>query len=179
MFDMKIMTQNEFEEYIEQKSKEGLLKDLNHLFEKVPVVRHYYSTLIQPSTEITILKKYKKVIKEQFEIERGSGYVAPNVSVIDKAVSEFSQIAQDQNNVVNIIFYAIEEAIEFINHYGDINHEFYDWLPTTYESAIKISFRENLEKSIQSRCEKIKDRALHIGYGLGDNFDYFYSKNFH
>ena len=114
---------NEFKKYLNDKSHDELKAEILDLFKMSADVKEYYFLKVKPNAEEEMMKKYKKIISDQFFPPRGNGF--PDYKVLRKAISDFKKISQNPRCLADLMMTYVEKGVEFTNCFGDIDEKFY------------------------------------------------------
>lgn len=158
----------EISKHLKSLSTEQLIEEIKKLHKLYPDVREYYQAQLSENGEEELLKKYKKIIKDEFLPNRGWGGDA-KLSIARKAVSDFTKLSKSNRNVADIMIYYVEIGVEYTNAFGDINEPFYASMERMYEKAAEYVLGYRIEYLFMSRFEKIVKDTENIGWGFNDN----------
>lgn len=158
----------EISKYLKSLSAEKLMEEIKKLHKLFPDVREYYQAQLSDGGEEKLLKKYKKIIKDEFLLGRGWGGDA-KLSVARKAVNDFTKLSRNNKNVADIMIYYVEVGVKCINAFGDIDEPFYASMEKMYEKVAEYVLEHRIEYLFTSRFEKIVKDTENIGWGFHDN----------
>lgn len=116
--------------------------------------------------QTAIVESVKQKIEKQFFPTRGYGN--PKAAEIRKLISEFRKVSVFPFDVVDVLLFRVEQAVDFTNAYGDITEAFYTATETAYEDALKLISTHNLKDHFLDRCLKIRRQTQDIGWGFAD-----------
>lgn len=173
MKDIKI---TELKKYLVDITVEDLRGDIVELFKLFPDVKEYYAVKLKPEAEGELLKKYGKIIKNEFYPERGFGKL--RYSVMKKALEDFRKISNNPQNIAELMILHVEFGVEFSNDYGDIDKKFYNNIAGMYGKFLTFIFEENIEQVFKERAEKVIDDAGGIGWGFSEELCNLYYSYF-
>lgn len=111
----------------------------------------------------------KEKIKKQFFPARGYGN--PKAAEIRKLISDFRKVSVFPFDVVDVLLFRVEQAVDFTNAYGDISEAFYTATESAYEDALKLISTHQLKDHFLDRCLTIQHKTEHIGWGFADEID--------
>ncbi|WDC85806.1 DUF6155 family protein [Caloramator sp. mosi_1] len=158
--------------YLKTLTNEELQNEILNLIKNFKEVKEYYTTKINPESEIELLEKYKKIVKNEFLPDRGFGKMRYNL--VNKAIADFKKIAKDARNIADLMLYYVEVGVEFTNTFGDIDEKFYGNIEKAYNKALEQIFETNLEQEFKERAAKIMDESSGIGWGFAYNIQDIY-----
>jgi len=121
-----------------------------------------------------ILESFQRVIRNEFFSDRGFGGLRSDV--VRKAVMDYSEGSGDLAGTMELMLFFVENVVEFINEYGDIDEEFYD---IGYEmlgkfcELIKTSDGQSFYPHFKTRLLKLRRESDDFGYGFGDDIAYY------
>ena len=167
---------NKLSNHLKSLSKEELIEEVKKLYKLFPDVREYYQVELLEGGEEELLKRYKKIIKDEFLPDRGWGDA--KLSVARKAVNDFVKLSRNNQNVADIRVYYVEIGVKYTNAYGDINEPFYASMEKMYQKAIYYIIEHGLKDVFVERLKKMVENTKNIGWGfhddLGDMFSEFF-----
>ncbi|MCC6725749.1 MAG: hypothetical protein IT258_14665 [Saprospiraceae bacterium] len=163
------LSQRQFEKQIAQLTQEELVAELSKLFKKFKDVQHYYQMeLGEKDGRNVVLDEYKKSVKSQFYAASGNPK-NPKASQLRRILSDFKNMAVFQTDLVSLILYRVECAVDFTNDVGDIDSVFYESAANAFAQATKIIEAEKLQAQFAERCEDIVVQSSGIGWGFHDD----------
>lgn len=80
--------------------------------------------------------------------------------------------------LADIMIFFVEMGVQFTNAYGDINEPFYNSMESMYERAIKFITDHGIQDMFKTRCKKIVEDTVNIGWGFHDGLSNLYSEFF-
>jgi hypothetical protein len=131
---------------------------------------------VNPQNDAAILKKYKKIIEDEFFPEYGFG--DGRLSVAKKAISEYKKVSTNLYNIADIMLYYVEQGVQFTKTYGDIDEPFYNSMESVYSQALKFMAKHSLCSKFQNRCKKIVNDTYEMGWGFHDSLNEMYENIF-
>lgn len=151
-------------------SKEQLITHILDLYEKNKAVKEFYNHYLNPSNEKELAKKYKKIIRNEFNVENPmcSG---EKFSVAKRAISDFKSLHPSPELLADVMLYLPESACELTHCYGDFSEQFYIATYNNYKTALEFLARHDLLDSFKNRSEQCVEWASSCGYGFGDDMD--------
>ena len=174
----KKLTKKQLENHLQHLEKKELLAEVSKLFTRVEQVREYYQMEFGGKAEREkVLADYKKQIRSQFYSSRSASPRMPKAAELRKIINAFKKVAVVQYDVVDLMLYRVETAVEFTNDFGDIDQSFYQSTIKTYCDALQLIDKEKLHSYFNDRCGQIVDDASGIGWGFYDTlweFFHFY-----
>jgi Family of unknown function (DUF6155) len=174
----KKLSQREFEKHIAQLPPEELVAELGKLFKKFKDVQHYYQMEYgEKDGRSGVLEEYKKSIRGQFYSVNGNPK-NPKASQLRKILADFKHIAVFQTDLVDIILYRVECAVDFTNDFGDFDMVFYESAGNAFAQATKIIEAEKLQSQYMERCQQIVMNTRGIGWSFHDDLETIYSDCF-
>lgn len=117
-----------------------------------------------------VLESFQRVIRNEFFSDKGYGGLQSDV--VRKAVLDYSEGSGDLAGTMELMLFFVENVVEFINEYGDIDEEFYD---VAYEMLRKFCELIKTPPDGQSfypphfktRLLKLRSESDDFGYGFG------------
>jgi hypothetical protein len=173
---MQKLTLPQLKQHLKNKSVDELVKEIGELYKKFPDVQDYYKNTLTESGKTEVVRKYNKIIKNEFFPERGMGRL--NLAVARKAVNDFKKISTSSFDIANIMIFYVENGVEFTNEYGDINESFYSSIECMFESALKYIRVTEQEEEFYTCCEKIVNDTSGIGWGFHDTLSDLFAEYF-
>jgi len=166
---------NELKKALKDSTKEDLIKDIVDLFKKNTFVKDYYDSKYS-TDNLSILNKYKDIIRNEFFPERGNGKA--RLSVAKKAITEFKKISQDKALIADLMIFYVEVGVEYTNTYGDIYESFYLSMEGVYEQAVNFIFDNDISILFKERCEEIVHDTDGMGWGFHEELSSIYNDYF-
>ena len=118
------MNATELKKYLMTLDQQAIVGEVIELFRNFDMVKDYYETKLNPSTDSATLDKYKTIITNEFFPKRGFGKA--RLSVARKAVNDFKKVSKDPSQIIDIMLYYVEVGCGFTGEYGDIDEPFYN-----------------------------------------------------
>ena len=168
---------SDLKRYLNNATKDEVILDILKLFKENKNVQEYYRLKFEPASD-DIIKKYKKIIKNEFFPDRGLGKF--RLSVSRNAISDYKKSGGPPGGTIEIMLYYVENCIEFTDNYGDINENFYNSTVNMYEKAARLAVKHNLLEECRKNFKKILDMVMDvsIGWGLQENIEEIYDEYF-
>ncbi|WP_440955254.1 DUF6155 family protein [Methanosarcina sp. Mfa9] len=116
-----------------------------------------------------VLNTYKQVIKDDFFPKRGYG--ALRYSVAEKAIKDYSEASGDFAGTMELMFFYVENGVEFTSKYGDIDEDFYIKIYGMLEkfcTQLKTPEGKALYALFRERLFEIHRKTRGMGWGFGD-----------
>jgi hypothetical protein len=170
----KKLTVTALKAYLKQQSPETLASEIVELFSKFKEVKGYYIFKLNPAQSEEILKKYKKIVEDEFFPARGFGKL--RASVVKKAISDYKKIGNDTYGLIDLMLFYVEQGTLFIKTYGDIDEVFYGSMEGVFAKALTLIFRSDLENEFYDRCYRIVENSTSTGYGFHDTLSECYEE---
>jgi hypothetical protein len=149
-------------------TKEQLMEQVLDLYEKNKAVKEFYDFYLNPTNEKDLVKKYKKMIRREFNVENPmSG--TEKFSVAKSAISDFRDLQPSPEALADVMLYLPESACELTNRYGDYTGLFYDSAYTNFKTALDFIAKNNLLPQFKHRAEQCVKWASPCGYGFADD----------
>jgi hypothetical protein len=162
--------------YLKSLSKDELITEIKKLHKLFSDVREYYQVELTAGGEEELLKRYKKIVKDEFLPDRGWGDA--KLSMARKAVNDFVKLSKNNRNAADIMIYYVEIGVKYTNAYGDINEPFYASMEKMYQKAVYYVIEHGLKDVFVERLKKMVENTENIGWGfhddLGDMFSEFF-----
>ena len=163
---MPKLTLTQLKKHLKNKSVDEFVEEVGELYKKFPDVQDYYKNDLTKSGKTEVVRKYNKIIENEFFPARGMGRL--NLAVARKAVNDFKKISTSSFDIANIMIFYVENGVEFTNEYGDISESFYSSIECMFESALKFIRATEQEEEFYACCKKIVDDTSGIGWGFHD-----------
>ncbi len=156
--------------HLQSLTHDELVEEVLKLAKRFKEVKVYFDMELGDTKQQTaIVEGVKQKIKKQFFPTRGYGN--PKAAEIRKLISDFRKISVFPFDVVDVLLFRVEQAVDFTNAYGDINEAFYTSTETAYEDALKLLGTHNLKDHFLKRCLTIRRQSAGIGWGFSDEMD--------
>jgi hypothetical protein len=171
---MAKVTKKPFKTFLNTLEKEELIEELEKLYAKIKNVQEYYQMELG-STE-DVLEDYKKQIDKEFRAKSRE----PRSAAIRKIISEFKKIAVHQFDVITLLLYRVEKALEFMNQdlYFSLSSAYSNAILAAFEEALVLIKKESLEADFQPVCKKIvKESGDYMQYAVAMLYKEHYADN--
>jgi hypothetical protein len=152
--------------YLRTKDNQGLEQEILDLVKLFPNVKEYFEAKIYGENEDELLKKYEKIVRNEFFPDRGFGKL--RFSVAQKAISDFKKISKIPRNVADLMVSYVEYGVEFTSTYGDVDQKFYSSIANMFVKCCEYIAANDMEDDFHERCERIMSNSQNIGWGFGD-----------
>ena len=157
--------------YLQSLTHDELVEEVLKISKKFSTVKAYFDMeLGDTAQQAALVADCKAKIKKQFFPTRGYGN--PKAAEVRKLISDFRKIAVHPYDVVDVILFRVEQAVDFTNAYGDINEAFYTSTESAFEEALKLMDANALVSQFEPRCRKIVLETQDIGWGFADGINY-------
>lgn len=90
-------------------SKEQLILHVLDLYENNTAVKEFYNHFLNPQNEDVLAKKYKKIIRKEFNVENPMKSIE-KFSVAKKAISDFKSLQPLPKILADVMLYLPESA---------------------------------------------------------------------
>ena len=121
-----------------------------------------------------VLESFQRIIRNEFFPEKGPGEL--RYDVIRKAVLDYSEGSGDILGTMELRFFFVENVVEFVNEYGGIDEEFIDEgcdMLRKFCEFLKAPDGQRSYPNFKARLLKLRSESTEIGYGFGDDIDYY------
>ena len=157
---------NDLKRNLNESTKEDLIKSIVDLYQKNAFVKDYYTIKYGLGNSLSILKKHKDIINNEFFPERGEG--RGRLSVAKKAITDFKKLSDDKTAIAELMIFYVESGVNYTDCYGDIDWSFYRSMATMYDRTLEFITINNLMKLFGDRCLKIVEDTVDMGWGFHD-----------
>jgi len=159
--------------HLEQKE---LIEEIAKLFAKFKEVKQYYQMEYGSVADRNkIVEDYKKKIRNEFYTRSGIPKYS-SLSNLKKLLSNFSKSSPFKYDVIDVMLYRVEQAVEFTNDFGDIDERFYVSTEGVYANALHLITSEKLQKEFDVRAYDIVYNTRNIGWGFHDTLMEIYEE---
>lgn len=109
---------------LQKSDTEGLINIIQKLYRYSEDNRRYLlARCIDREEAAGVMEEYRDIIKNEFFPKRGYGEL--QYSVAEKAINDYSEASGDFAGTMELMFFYVENGVEFTSKYGDIDEEFY------------------------------------------------------
>mgnify|MGYP001141972444 CR=1 FL=1 len=109
---------------LQKSDTEGLINIIQKLYRYSEDNRRYLlARCIDREEAAGVMEEYRDIIKNEFFPKRGYGEL--RYSVAEKAINDYSEASGDFAGTMELMFFYVENGVEFTSKYGDIDEEFY------------------------------------------------------
>lgn len=159
-------------------TKTQLVTHILDLYNNNKSVKEFYDFHLNPQDEQELIKKYKKLIRKEFNVENPMKSTE-KFSVAKKAISEFKNLQPAPDSLADVMLYLPESACELTALYGDFSEQFYYSAYNNFRAALVFLKKNNLLEQFKPRAAQCVKWASNCGYGFGDDiesaFDEYYN----
>jgi hypothetical protein len=138
---------------LQKLSKEQLIEQMLNLYENNKSVKEFYEHYLNPLNEKELVKKYKKIIRKEFNVENPMSS-KEKFSVVKRAISDFRSLQPSPESLADVMLYLPESACELTYCYGDYTEQFYNAAYNNYAAALKFIAKNNLLDNFKLRAEQ-------------------------
>jgi len=149
-------------------SKEQLIEHILDLYDKNSSIKEFYKFYLNPKNENELVKKYKKIIRKEFNVENPM-QSTEKFSVAKRAISDLKNLQISSESLADVILYLPESACELTALYGDYSEQFYNSAYNNYKTALDFLEKHYLLKQFQNRAMQCVKWASNCGYGFAED----------
>ncbi len=153
-------SKKELRKYLQEFTKEELVKEVEKLHQKFQAVQQFYS-LELGNDSAKLLDQYKIKLAKIF-YPKGN-YLNPSMSVANKLINEFSKISVYTVDTIDLMLYKAELSIKLFEDWGLEFTNVVNSFISGYDKIINLIRKNNLEEYFRDRCENIEGFALNYG----------------
>lgn len=168
------MSKVQLKKELQKLTKEQLVEQILDLYDKNKSIKEFYDFYLNPKNEKELVKKYKKIIRKEFNVEhpeRGG----EKLSIAKRAISDFRNLQPSPEALADVMLYLPESACELTYCYGDYSEQFYDSTCNNYKAALMFMKKHDLLDKFKLRAEQCVRWAEPCGYGFADEIaDVYY-----
>ena len=172
-----MVSKKDFTKYLNNLSKDELIKELEKLYGKFKNVKDFYSMELAEDTT-GILNKYKEALKKEYFPNTKFGIGAARASVARKIISDFTKIKVYDIDLIELMLFRVELCVEFTKQFGDINEQFYTSTENAFETVVKLIVKNKLEEGFKERCKNLIHETEDFGWGFYDTLSGIYNQYF-
>ena len=152
---------------LQKLTKEQLVEQILDLYDKNKSIKEFYDFYLNPKNEKELAKKYKKLIRQEFNVENPMR-AGLKFSVAKRAISDFKDLQVSPEALADVMLYLPECACEFTYHYGDMTEQFYNGAYNNFVTALKFIAKHDLLDIYSLRVEQCVKWSSSCGYGFAD-----------
>ncbi len=162
---------------LQKLTKEQLVEQILDFYDRNRAIKELYEFYLNPRNEKELVVKYKKMIRQEFNVERPERS-SEKFSVAKKAIAEFKSLQPSPEALADIMLYLVESACELTYCYGDYSEQFYNSAYNNYKATLEFMAKHNLLNEFKLRAEQCVKWASVCGYGFADDiasifYDYY------
>ncbi len=171
------MSKASLKKELQKLTKEQIVEQILDLYDKNKAVKEFYDFYLNPKNEKELAKKYKKLIRKEFNVENPM-LSSEKFSVAKRAISDFRDLQPSPEALADVMLYLPESACELTYCYGDYSEQFYNSAYNNYKAALEFMYRHNLLDNFKLRAGQCVKWASVCGYGFADDiagvyYDYY------
>ncbi len=152
------------QKYLQQLTKEQLIKQIIELNKKYKDVKTYYEFSINPDGK-TKTEQLKEKVSECFYPKRGYKL---DLKVARKIVNDFKKLSPGEEFVADLMLHYVECGVAYTNDFGDISGPFYDSIASMFKEACTLISNNDLVNVFDARCQEILKDSADVGWGFHD-----------
>jgi hypothetical protein len=121
-----------------------------------------------------VLESFQRVIRNEFFPENGFGGLRSDI--VRKAIMDYSEGSGDLAGTMELMLFFVENVVEFVNEYGDIDEEFIDEgykMLGKFCELLKTPEGRSFYPVFKARLLKLRSESDDFGYGFGDDISYY------
>ncbi len=101
-----------------------------------------------------------------------------SVSKAKKAISDYKKALGKPEGLAELTVFYCEEVFDFLADCGMDDEGFYDALVRMFEQALKyiLALPTAQQAAFLTRLDRVRRLGKNIGWGVGDDFDHFWSE---
>jgi hypothetical protein len=101
-----------------------------------------------------------------------------SVSKAKKAISDYKKALGQPEGLAELTVFYCEEVFDFLADCGMDDEGFYDALLRMFEQALKyvLALPKAQQAGFLARLDRVRQLGQNVGWGLGDDFDHFWSE---
>ena len=161
--------------FLKTLSKEELIKHIVELDKKYKPVQEFHEVCL--ASDISeLVEKHKEIIENEFFPSKG--LPKGRLSVARKSVSDAKKKGFPPEAITDLMFFYVENGVEFINEFGDMEESFYRSMENMYQDALKSVRFHLLGEYFQDRAWKIIEKAEDVGWGFPEILEDYYHEYF-
>jgi hypothetical protein len=160
-----VASKKELKKFLNDLSKDELIKEFEKLYSKFPQVKTYYDIDLSGDTSL-LLSEAKRKIENEYFPSRGFGKARSGE--VKKIIDDFSKVSIYPKDVIDLYLFRFHMAVKFTKAYGDIDEPFYDSAYNAFAKALKLIEKHGYKNEFKARCEAIVEELGDIGWGFSD-----------
>jgi hypothetical protein len=168
-------SKKEFKKFLSELSKEELVKEIEKLCSKFPLVKTFYDVELSGDTAKLLSEAKRKIENEYFPLR---GFGKARSGEVKKIIDDFAKVSIYPKDLIDLYLFRFEMAVKFTNAYGDIDDVFYTSAINVYAKALKLIFHHGYESEFNHRCKLLMEETRNIGWGFSDGVEELYYSHF-
>lgn len=154
--------------------QKDLIQLISELYKNSKEVQSYMDVVLRGNDAVDeLFTQTEKKIKDEFFPDRGYGKL--RLSQAKKAISEFKKMTGNEFKTMELMLYYVEQGVDFINSFGDIDEKLYNSMISVYEKVTSACAREeDYYRAFADRLTQIVTATEGIGWGFHDDLAYLY-----
>ena len=123
-----------------------------------------------------VLKPYKAIITQW--INPADPRKPMSVAKAKKAISDYKKAQGKPEGLAELTVFYCEEVFDSLAACGMDDEGFYDALVRMFEQALKyvLALPEAQQTAFLARLDRVRQLGQNVGWGVGDDFDHFWSE---
>ncbi|MGI8636392.1 MAG: DUF6155 family protein [Segetibacter sp.] len=161
--------------FLNDLSKEELIKEVEKLYSKFPQVKTFYDVDLSGDAS-ALMEVAKSKIKNEYFPARGNPKARSGE--VKKIIDEFAKISVHPKDIIELYLFRFHMAIMFTNEWGDIDEPFYDAAYNAFAKALKLIEKHDHQSEYKIKCWDIVNSLKPIGWGFSDGVNELYYRYF-
>lgn len=160
---------------LQKLSKEHLIAQILDLYDKNTSVKEFYNFYLNPTDEVELVRKCKKLIRKEFNVENPMKSTE-KFSVAKRSISDLKNLEPSPESLADVMLYLPESACELTSLFGDFSEQFYNSTFNNYKIALEFLKKHHLLKRFQDRALQCVKWSSNCGYGFADDIENIYDE---
>jgi Family of unknown function (DUF6155) len=156
-------------------TKAQLVSHILDLYGNNKSIKEFYDFHLHPQDEQELVKKYKKLIRKEFNVENPMKSTE-KFSVAKRAISDFKNLQPSLESLADVMLYLPESACELTALYGDFSEQFYHSAYNNFKAALEFLSKHGLLDKFKPRTAQCVKWASNCGYGFADDIEFAFDE---
>jgi hypothetical protein len=166
-----VASKKNFKKFLNDLSKEELIKELEKLYSRFPPVKTFYDVDISGDTSFLLSEARRKIENEYFP---SKGFGKGRSGEVKKIIDEFAKLSVYPKDVIELYLFRFKMAVKFTKVYGDIDEAFYTSAENAFKKAMLLIQKNGYKEEMRENVKEIVESMGDFGWGFSDTINDFY-----
>jgi gas vesicle protein len=164
-------SKKELKKFLNDLSKEELIKEFEKIYSKFPQVKTYYDVELSGDTS-DLLNKAKAELKKEYTYSDNSARARS--AVAKKIIDDFAKVSIYPKDLAELYLFRFEMAAKYNRDFGEVNEPFYNAAYNAFAKAISLADKNNYLDEMKGKFLHAIEVMGETGWGFSDSVSELY-----